>query len=107
LRISQPRPAGVPACVSEVCHTVIVPQALVAYPNPATSVVNVVANLNTAGPIYAFLFNAQNVFISQQIITGVTGNNTITFNTANLAPGYYTIRLYFNGQYSTARFLKL
>ena len=107
LRISKPHPAGVAPCVSEICHNIIVPQTLVAYPNPATSVVNVSVNTSAAGPIYAFLYNAQNVFMSQQIVAGVSGNNTITFNTANLTPGYYTIRLYFNGQYTTARFLKL
>lgn len=107
LRISKPQTAGLPACVSEVCHTVIIPQILVAYPNPASSVVNVNVSLSSAAPVYAFLYNSQNMFIAQQIVSGIAGSNTITFNTANLAPGYYTIRLYYNGQYSTARFLKL
>jgi PKD repeat protein len=98
---------GTPPCVSEVCHTVIIPPTLVAYPNPASSIVNVNVPLNNATAVYAFLYNAQNVLIAQTIVAGVSGNNTITFNTANLAPGYYTIRIYYNGQFSVARFLKM
>lgn len=98
---------GTPPCVSEVCHTVIIPPTLVAYPNPASTIVNVNVPLNNATAVYAFLYNAQNVLIAQTIVAGVSGNNTITFNTANLAPGYYTIRIYYNGQFSVARFLKM
>ncbi len=107
LRISKPAIPGFPACVSEVCHTVVIPQALLAYPNPVSNIVNVNVNLSSAQSIYACLFNSQNVFIAQQIVSGNSGTNTISFNIQNLAPGYYTIRLYYNGQFSTARFLKL
>jgi PKD repeat protein len=107
LRVKKPSLPGLAPCVSEICHTVIIPQTLVAYPNPASNVVNVSVDLSVAGPIYAFLYNSQNVLLMQQIVTGISGNNVVTFNTQQLAAGYYTIRLYYNGQYSTARFLKL
>jgi len=98
---------GTPPCVSEICHTVVIPPTLVAYPNPTTNVVNVNVTLNSATSLYAFVYNSQNVLVAQSITAGVTGNNTITFNTANLAPGYYTIRIYYNGQFAIARFLKI
>ena len=98
---------GAPPCVSEVCHAVSVPQILVAYPNPTTNIVNVNISLDSASQVYAFIYNAQNVLVAQTIFAGLSGNNTITFNTSNLTAGYYSIRIYYNGQFSVARFVKL
>ena len=98
---------GAPPCVSEVCHAVSVPQILVAYPNPTTNIVNVNLSLDSTSQVYAFIYNAQNVLVAQSIFPGFSGNNTITFNTSNLTAGYYSIRIYYNGQFSVARFVKL
>ena len=98
---------GAPLCVSEMCQPVNVMTTLIAYPNPATDVVNVNLALDSTTQVMAFLYNAQNILVAQTSIAGVSGNNTITFNTSNLAPGYYFIRIYYNGQFTVARFLKI
>ena len=96
-----------PNCVSEICQPVNIMSTLVAYPNPASNEVNVNVSLNNTTPINAFVYNSQNVMVAQTLVAGVSGNNTVTFNTSNLAPGYYTIRIYYNGQVTVARFLKI
>ena len=98
---------GVIPCVSEICHAVSITPTLLAYPNPATNVVNVNLTLDSTTQVYAFLYNSQNVLMAQSIIAGVSGNNIITFNTSNLATGYYFIRIYYNGQFTVVRFLKI
>ena len=98
---------GASLCESEMCQPVNVMATLIAYPNPATDVVNVNLALDSTTQVMAFLYNAQNILVAQTSIAGVSGNNTITFNTSNLAPGYYFIRIYYNGQFTVARFLKL
>ena len=98
---------GAPLCASEMCQPVNVMTTLIAYPNPATDVVNVNLALDSTTQVMAFLYNAQNILVAQTSIAGVSGNNTITFNTSNLAPGYYFIRIYYNGQFTIARFLKI
>ncbi len=98
---------GAPPCVSEICQAVSIPPTLLAYPNPATDVVNVNLTLDSTTQVYAYLYNAQNILVTQTIFAGVSGNNTITFNTSNLTPGYYFIRIYYNGQVTVARFLKI
>jgi len=78
-----------------------------AYPNPAHHQVSVNAVLPAPTTMYAFVFNSQNVLVNQRIVNGATGSNVIAFNTSNLVSGYYTIRLYYNGQFCVARFQKL
>jgi len=98
---------GAPLCASEMCQPVNVMATLIAYPNPATDVVNVNLALDSTTQVIAYLYNVQNILVNQTIVAGVSGNNTITFNTSNLAPGYYFIRIYYNGQFIVARFLKI
>lgn len=99
-------------CVKEYCDTITINAiaqqcVLTAMPNPATSQVSVQATLTAANSIYAFIYNSQNVLVGQRIISGVSGNNLITFNISNLVSGYYTIRLYHSGQMCSSRFMKL
>jgi PKD repeat protein len=99
-------------CVKEYCDTITINAIaqqciLTAMPNPATSQVSVQATLTAANSIYAFIYNSQNVLVGQRIISGVSGNNLITFNISNLVSGYYTIRLYHSGQMCLSRFMKL
>jgi len=98
---------GAIPCVNETCQNVSIPPVLLAYPNPATNVVNVNLTLDSTTQVYAFLYNSQNVLVGQTIVAGVSGSNVITFNTSNLAPGYYFIRIYYNGQFTVARFVKI
>jgi PKD repeat protein len=99
-------------CVKEYCDTITINAIaqqciLTAMPNPATSQVSVQATLTAANSIYAFIYNSQNVLVGQRIVSGVSGNNLITFNISNLVSGYYTIRLYHSGQMCLSRFMKL
>jgi PKD repeat protein len=99
-------------CVKEYCDTITINAIaqqciLTAFPNPATSQVSVQATLTNANSIYAFIYNSQNVLVGQRIVSGVSGNNLITFNISNLVSGYYTIRLYHSGQMCLSRFMKL
>jgi len=101
LRVEHYVPGVIP-CVSEICQAVSIPPTLLAYPNPATDVVNVNLALDSTTQVIAYLYNAQNILVNQTIVAGVSGNNTITFNTSNLAPGYYFIRIYSYGQFTVA-----
>ena len=99
-------------CIKEYCDTINISSVatqcmLMAYPNPAHNQVSVNAVLSAPTTLYAFVFNAQNVLVNQRIVSGNSGSNVITFNTSNLVAGYYTIRLYYNGQFCVARFQKL
>ena len=115
MRVSRPNVPGTVACVSEMCHTVVIGQdstmpsipVLVAFPNPVQNFVSVNVALSATASISAALYNTQNVLVSQQVVSGNSGNNIVTFNTQNLPAGYYTIRLYYNGQVSVSRFLKM
>lgn len=104
--VKTPAMPGTPPCASEFCHSINVAPILIAYPNPSTDNVTVNITLNNAGPIYGFIYNNQSMLVAQTIVAGVSGNNTITFNTQNLPPGIYTIRVYYNGTFSVSRFIK-
>lgn len=99
-------------CIKEKCDTVTINNiasqcVAIAYPNPAHTQVSTTAVLSAPSTISAFIYNSQNVLVSQQTLSGVVGNNSITFNISNLVAGYYTIRMYYNNQVCISRFQKL
>ena len=99
-------------CIKEECDTISIGSIatqceLIPYPNPAHAQVSVNAVLPTSSNIYAFVYNAQNVLVSQQTQAGATGNNIMTFNVSNLTAGFYFIRLYYGNQVCISRFQKL
>jgi PKD repeat protein len=99
-------------CLKEYCDTITINSVaqqciLTPVPNPATTQVSVQAVLSSPNTIYAFIYNAQNVLVSQRILSGYAGTNNVTFNVSNLVSGYYTIRLYHSGQMCLSRFMKL
>jgi PKD repeat protein len=97
------------SCVREFCDSLNIPAvtSVMAYPNPASQQVTVSASLNVPTTIYGFVYNAQNIIVSRQTMTGYTGNNMMSFNIAHLPSGFYTIRLYYGGRSVTTRFQKL
>lgn len=96
-------------CVREFCDSLNISSvtSVMAYPNPASQQVTVSASLNVPTTIYGFVYNAQNIIVSRQTMTGYTGNNMMSFNIAHLPSGFYTIRLYYGGRSVTTRFQKL
>ncbi len=99
-------------CIKEECDTISIGSIatqceLIPYPNPAHAQVSVNAVLPTSSNIYAFVYTAQNVLVSQQTQAGATGNNIMTFNVSNLTAGFYFIRLYYGNQVCISRFQKL
>ena len=92
-------------CTSQICKVISFPN-LIAFPNPAQTSVSFSVNLQQPTPIYAFIYNMQNVLVGQVLQQGVSGSNIVTFNVAGLATGYYYIRVYYNGSVHYTRFFK-
>lgn len=100
-------------CVKEICQTIHITQVaaqqcqLYAYPNPAQSSINVNVVLPQAQTIYAYVYNAQNILVRQKVQAGITGNNIVNINIADLVAGTYTIRIVYGNKTCYARFQKI
>ncbi len=99
-------------CIKEYCSNIRIDQVsslceLQAFPNPANATVNVNLTLPQADIIHAYVYNSLNVLMFQQDIPGVTGNNLVTLNVANLVAGQYVIRLVYGNRVCYASFQKL
>jgi hypothetical protein len=102
-------------CVKEYCTTIHIEQVgggtngctLTAYPNPASSTVNVNIVLTAPEMIYAYMYNSLNVLVMSQTQQGVTGNNLMTFNVSSLVPGSYTIKFIHGNSICYTQFQKL
>jgi PKD repeat protein len=102
------------ACVKEFCdevriYSTIAPAqcVLVSYPNPAQNVVSFNVQLDQTGIITSTVINMQGVVLMQYTQTGLTGNNFVTLNIQNLPPGFYTVRVMYNGHVCYTRFQKI
>jgi PKD repeat protein len=99
-------------CIKEYCQDVTISQLatqcqLQAYPNPATSVVNVNVPLTQPEMIYAYVYNAQNILVKQKQQQGTTGNNVVSIGVGDLVAGFYTIKLIYGNKTCYAKFQKL
>jgi PKD repeat protein len=99
-------------CVKEYCNYIRIEQVsnaceLQAFPNPASSAVNVNVYLTQAEMIHAYIYNSQNILVLDKNQQGFSGNNMVTINISNLAAGQYTIRLVYGNRVCYARFAKL
>lgn len=101
-------------CVKEYCQYIRIEQVggpnvctLQAYPNPASSVVNVNLTLTAPLMIYEFIYNSSNVLVLQRQQQGVVGVNVVHANIANLVAGHYTIKLVYGNHNCYAQFSKL
>ena len=99
-------------CIKEYCNYIRIEQVsnacvLQAFPNPATSAVNVNVYLTQAELIHASIYNSLNVLVMDITQQGFTGNNLISFNINSLAAGQYTIRLVYGNHVCYANFQKL
>jgi len=100
-------------CVKEFCSVIKIEHVvsnvceLQAFPNPASSIVNVNVTLTQPGMIDAYIYNTLNVQVREKHQQGVTGSNLVSFNVNDLAPGLYTIKVVYGGKTCYARFTKL
>lgn len=74
--------------ISTVSNTV---DGLKVYPNPANNVVNVNLDMKKSDNLSASLISVNGSVAAQQTIQANAGNNTISFDTQNLAAGYYNL----------------
>lgn len=101
-------------CIKEYCDEVrifstSIPSQcmLTAYPNPAHNHVSFNVQLNAPGVISSTVFNSQGMPVMQYTQTGVTGNNLVALGIQNLVPGFYTVRVMYNGMVCFTRFQKI
>lgn len=101
-------------CVKEYCQYIRIenvggPNActLQAYPNPASSIVNVNLTLTAPLLINEFIYNSSNVLVLQRQQQGVVGANVVPANIAHLVAGQYTIKLVYGNHICYAQFSKL
>jgi hypothetical protein len=80
---------------------------LTAYPNPAHNLVSFNVQLNAPGVISSTIVNMQGMPVMQFTQTGVTGNNLVALGIQNLVPGFYTVRVMYNGRVCFTRFQKI
>jgi PKD repeat protein len=100
-------------CVKEYCNTIRIDSIAInncllqAYPNPASSVINVAVPLQQPSLITAYVYNASSVLVRTKQQQGVAGLNTMVINVNDLTPGLYTIKVMYEGKICFARFTKL
>ena len=99
-------------CVKEYCNYIRIEHVanactLQAFPNPASSTVNVNVNLTQPQLIHAYVYNSQNILVLDKHQQGYTGNNLISMQVNNLPAGHYTIRLIYGNSVCYASFQKL
>lgn len=101
-------------CTKEYCDEVriynTIPPTqcvLAAYPNPAHNAITYNVQLNQASVITSVIYNMQGIALMQYTQTGAPGNNPVTLNVQNLVPGFYTVRILYNGQVCYTRFQKI
>lgn len=101
-------------CIKERCEQIRIyststpPQCILnSYPNPAHNIVSFNVQMDQPGLIGATVMNMQGVALMQFTQTGFTGNNTVTMNIQNLATGFYTVRITYNGRVCYTRFQKI
>ena len=101
-------------CVKEYCREIYIQQvvtpancSLQVYPNPATT--QVYLNLFLAQPqmIDVYIYNTQNMLVTEKHQQGFAGNNIIAIPVANLVAGTYTMRVVYGNRVCYAQFIKL
>ena len=99
-------------CVKEYCNYIRIEHVtttctLQAFPNPASTTVNVNLYLTQPEMIHAYVYNSQNVLVLTKQQQGHTGNNLVTLGVHNLPAGQYTIKLVYGNRVCYATFQKL
>ncbi len=98
-------------CVKEYCAAIRIENnapvcLLQAYPNPATTVINVAVQLQQPEMIHTYIYNSLNILVRDKNQQGVAGANTVTINVATLPAGLYTVKAVYGNKICYARFTK-
>ena len=85
-------------------ETYIIIDDIMAYPNPFNSILTVAKNNNSENNVFINLFNIS----GQLILTGHIDNSdtSIDLDTTKLAPGFYILEIYQNGNQSNLKLIK-
>jgi PKD repeat protein len=100
-------------CVKEYCNVIRIERVvntvceLQAFPNPASSLVNVNVSLTQSEIIHAYVYNTLNVLVRDISQQGSTGNNAVSIKVNDLVPGLYTIRIVYGNKTCYAKFNKI
>ncbi len=99
-------------CIKEYCNIIhieqVAPQCVLqAYPNPATSLINVNVALTQPEMIHVYIYNTLNVLVKEKHQQGNTGNNLVSIPIADLLSGMYNMKVVYGNKTCTARFQKI
>jgi PKD repeat protein len=99
-------------CVREYCSIIRIQHVsnacvLQAFPNPASSTVNVNVYLTQPEMIHVYVYNSLNVLVLDKHQQGFSGNNLVSLNISNLPAGQYNIKLVYGNRVCYAGFQKL
>jgi PKD repeat protein len=99
-------------CIKEYCNIIhieqVAPQCILqAYPNPATSVVNVNVALTQPEMIHTYVYNTMNILVKEKHQQGNTGNNVVTLQIGDLLAGMYNMKIVYGNKTCTSKFQKL
>lgn len=81
--------------------------SLIAYPNPATNVINSNVILSAPQTITMKIFSTNNVLLRTKIVAGVTGFNAVSVNISDLLPGVYLIKTIHGNSICSGQFIKI
>jgi PKD repeat protein len=100
-------------CIKEYCNIIHIERPantqciLQAYPNPASSTVNVNVLLTQPEMIHTYVYNLLNVLVKEKHQQGSTGNNVVTLSIGDLVPGMYNMQIVYGNKTCTSKFQKL
>jgi len=101
-------------CVKEFCNEIRVTSlgstnacTLTAFPNPASTVVNVNVYLTQPEMIHTYVYNSLNVLLMDKHEQGTTGNNLVTLNVSTLPVGQYIMKVIYGNRTCYGSFQKL
>lgn len=101
------------ACTREFCDEVRIYSnnipslcRLRCYPNPARNQVSFDVQLNQPGVITASVLGFPNLVLRNYTRQGVAGNNQVTLNIRDLPRGVYSVRIRYDGNTCSTRFIK-
>lgn len=99
-------------CIKEYCNYIHITHMssqcmLQAYPNPATTNVNVNVQLTAPQMIDVYIYNSQNVQVREKHQPGNIGNNVVTIPVGDLPAGQYTMKIITGNRVCYSKFQKI
>jgi hypothetical protein len=102
-------------CIKDTCEVIYISQVITppnpcylqAYPNPASSNINLSMSLNQPQTVYVQIINSMNMIVKQRTFAGTAGGNTFGIYIGDLVPGTYNVRVTYGNSVCYSRFMKL